>query len=119
VRGICRVDSLIKNGSMFELARKQPTSLQALSAIEDVTPKILRKEGESILAVIRAAKERAPETWPAPSAHAALPREVRDLVRGDLRKAASGVADSVGMPIEVLLRKKHIEALGAGSCGCG
>ena len=55
---------LIKNGSLFELARKQPASLQALSGIEDVTPKILRKEGESILAVIRAAKERAPDTWP-------------------------------------------------------
>lgn len=108
---------LIKNGSMFELARKQPASLQVLSGIEDVTPKILRKEGESILAVIRAAQERAPETWPAPLP-TPLPREVRDLY-DDLRKAASGVADSVGVPIEVLLRKKHIEALVLGRVDAG
>lgn len=100
---------LIKNGSLFELARKQPTSLQALSAIEDVTPRILRKEGEAILAVIRAAKERAPETWPAPLP-TPLPREAKDLYEA-LRQAASTVADHIGMPIEVLLRKKHIEAL--------
>lgn len=108
---------LIKNGSLFELARKQPTSLLALSGIEDVTPKILRKEGESILAVIRAAKERAPETWPAPLP-TPLPREARDL-NDDLRKAASGVANRIGVPIEVLLRKKHVEALVLGRVDFG
>lgn len=108
---------LIKNGSLFELARKQPTSLQALSGIEDVTPKILRKEGESILAVIRAARERAPESWPAPLP-TPLPREARDLY-DDLRKAATGVADRVGVPIEVLLRKKHVEALVLGRVDAG
>jgi hypothetical protein len=67
--------------------------------------------------VIRAAQERAPETWPAPLP-TPLPREVRDLY-DDLRKAASGVADSVGVPIEVLLRKKHIEALVLGRVDAG
>jgi ribonuclease D len=108
---------LIKNGSLFELARKQPASLQALSGIEDVTPKILRKEGESILAVIRAAKERSPDTWPAPLP-TPLPREARDLY-DDMRKAASGVADRIGVPIEVLLRKKHVEALVLGLVDAG
>lgn len=108
---------LIKNGSLFELARKQPASLQALSGIEDVTPKILRKEGESILAVIRAAKERTPDTWPAPLP-TPLPREARDLY-DDMRKAASSVADRIGMPIEVLLRKKHVEALVLGRVDAG
>jgi ribonuclease D len=107
---------LVKNGSLFELARKQPATLQALSAIEDVTPKILRKEGESILAVIRAAKAREPETWPAPLP-TPLPREARDLY-DDLRKAATTVADRIGMPIEVLLRKKACRGAGAGACGC-
>ncbi len=108
---------LVKNGSLFELARKQPATLQALSAIEDVTPKILRKEGESILAVIRAAKAREPETWPAPLP-TPLPREARDLY-DDLRKAATTVADRIGMPIEVLLRKKHVEALVLGRVDAG
>ncbi len=108
---------LIKNGSLFELARKQPSSLQALSGIEDVTPRILRKEGESILAVIRAAKDRAPETWPAPLP-TPLPREARDLF-DELRKAAGGVAAQVGVPIETLLRKKHVEALVLGRVDAG
>lgn len=108
---------LIKNSSLFELARKQPSSLQALSVIEDVTPKILRKEGESILAVIRVARERTPETWPQPLP-TPLPREARDLF-DELRKAATHVATSTGVPIEVLLRKKHIEALVLGRVDSG
>lgn len=108
---------LIKNSSLFELARKQPSSLQALSVIEDVTPKILRKEGESILAVIHAARARTPDTWPKPLP-TPLPREARDLFE-DLRKAATVVAGSTGVPIEVLLRKKHIEALVLGRVDMG
>lgn len=100
---------LIKNGSLFELARKQPMTMQALSAIEDMNPRILRKEGEGILAVIDAARKLPRELWPA-RLPTPLPRESRELFDA-LRKAAAGVARATGVPEEVLLRKKHVEAL--------
>lgn len=100
---------LVKNSSLFALARRQPLTLQALSDIEDVTPRILRKEGEAILAVIRRARELPPEAWPQ-ALPTPLPREARDLF-DELRKAAVPVSHASAVPEEVLLRKRHVEAL--------
>ncbi|MDI1301193.1 MAG: ribonuclease D [bacterium] len=100
---------LIKNTSLFGLARQQPASMQALSAIEDVTPRILRREGEAILAVIAAARHLPQAQWPA-RLPVPLPKESRNLF-DHLRDAASGVAEKTGVPLEVLSRKRHIEAL--------
>ena len=100
---------LIKNGSLFALARQQPSTLQALSAIEDVTPRILRKEGEQILAVIAEARHLPEDDWPE-RLPTPLPRESRGLFDA-LRHAADGVARHTRIPPEVLLRKRHVEAL--------
>lgn len=108
---------LIKNSSLFTLARRQPGSIQALSEIEDVTPRILRREGEAILAVVQAAKQLPPETWPA-RLPTPLPKESRELFE-TLRAAAKPVALATGVPEEVLLRKRHVEALVMGRVDSG
>lgn len=108
---------LVKNSSLFELARKQPGNLQALADIEDVTPRILRKEGPAILAVIDAAKKLPPESWPA-HLPTPLPRESRSLFDA-LRASAKPVSASSGVPEEVLLRKRHVEALVMGRVDLG
>ncbi|HET8730940.1 MAG TPA: ribonuclease D [Moraxellaceae bacterium] len=108
---------LIRNASLFELARKLPTNSQALSAIEDMTPRILRKEGDAILAVIADAKRLPEEEWPS-RLPVPLPRESRDLFDA-LRKAARPVAEKTGIPEEVLLRKRHVEALVIGQVDNG
>lgn len=100
---------LIKSASLFSLARQQPTSMPALADIEEMTPRILRKEGENILALINEAKKISPENWPA-RLPPPLPRESRNIFDA-LRAAGNTVAEKTGVPLEVLLRKKHIEAL--------
>lgn len=100
---------LIKNASLFELARKQPATLQALATIEEMSPRILRKEGEAILGVIAEARRLEPETWPE-RLPTPLPRESRDLF-GALRTSAQPLMEKTGVPEEVLLRKKYLEAL--------
>lgn len=100
---------LIKNTSLFGLARQQPNSMQALSVIDDVTPRILRKEGNAILGVIAAAKSIPQAQWPR-RLPVPLPRESRVLF-DNLRAAAATVAEKIGVPLEVLSRKRHIEAL--------
>lgn len=108
---------LIRNASLFELARKQPGTVQALSTIEDMSPRILRKEGEAILAVIEAARRLPEAEWPV-RLPVPLPRESRDFLDA-LRKAARAVAEKSGVPEEVLLRKKHVEALVMGRVDLG
>ncbi len=100
---------LVKNSSLFALARRQPGTMQALGEIEDMTPRILRKEGAAILAVIAEARQLPPESWPAPLP-TPLPRESKSLFDA-LRASARDVASHAGVPEEVLLRKRHVEAL--------
>lgn len=100
---------LVKNSSLFALARRQPGNLQALGEIEDMTPRILRKEGAALLEVIARARQLPPESWPAPLP-TPLPRESKNLFEA-LKASAREVAARVRVPEEVLLRKRHVEAL--------
>lgn len=108
---------LVKNTSLFALARKQPASLQALSEIEDITPRILRKEGETILRVIADARKLPEDSWPAPLP-TPLPREAKSLFDA-LRASARPLSQKTGVPEEVLLRKRHVEALVMGRVDFG
>lgn len=100
---------LIRNASLFHLARRQPSSMAQLADIEDMTPRILRKEGEAILHVIAEAKRLPADARP-PRLPQPLPREAREVFDA-LKAAASRVAEQYRLPLEVLLRKKHLEAL--------
>jgi len=100
---------LIKNGSLFGLARRQPQTLTALGEIEEMTPRIVRREGETLLQLIAAARAQPPGSWPAPLPPP-LPREAR-TVHDHLREVATQVGRRHGVPVEVLLRKRHLEAL--------
>lgn len=100
---------LIKNSSLTFLAKQQPSSLQTLSDIPDITPRILRKEGQKIVDVIAEAQKIRADEWPEPLP-APLPREAKGLY-DQLKTATKPVAEKTGVPDEVLLRKRHIEAL--------
>lgn len=100
---------LIKNSSLMPLAHKQPDNLQALSGIEDISPRILRREGNTILEIIERARNLPEDQLPLP-VPTPLPREAKNLF-DDLKKAAKPVSEKTGVPEEVLLRKRHIESL--------
>jgi ribonuclease D len=78
-----------------------------LANILDITPKILRKEGQKIVEVIAVAQKLSPDDWPEPLP-TPLPRESKDLFDA-LKTAAKPVAQKTGIPDEVLVRKRHIE----------
>lgn len=100
---------IIRNPSLLPLAIQQPVSLQALSNIEDINPRILRKEGEAILEIIFRASQLPESQWPM-SLPPPLPKEAKQLFDG-LKAAAKPVAEKSGVPEEVLVRKRHVEAL--------
>jgi len=100
---------LIKNGSLFGLARRQPQTLSALGEIEEMTPRIVRREGETLLRLIAAGKAQPASSWPA-TLPPPLPREAR-TVYDRLKDVATLVGKQHGVPVEVLLRKRQLEAL--------
>lgn len=100
---------LAKDGALWDLARSQPDNLNALPKIEGLAPRTVRGDGETLLALIANTLDQPtsadPERLPEP-----LARSTTDLVKA-LKQSARQVAESLGVPAEILLRKKDIESL--------
>ena len=100
---------VIPKGSLWPLARYMPDNIQSLSAIQDMQPKIVRKDGEIILNLIQQAcslpKEELPQPLPAP-----LPKAAKEY--GKLIKAwTQNRAEQLNMPAELLCSGKMSSAI--------
>lgn len=100
---------IIREHSLWPLARTQPTNTGDLAKIEDMHPRTVRHDGESILQVIRAAAQTPVADWPEPLPEP-LPLESTKLLK-KLRAVGETEAKNQGMVVELMLRKKHLEQL--------
>ena len=55
---------LLKDMSLFMMAKYLPSNLASLAKTQELHPRVLRVEGEAILGVIREAKDSPEQTWP-------------------------------------------------------
>ncbi|MFO7705581.1 MAG: ribonuclease D [Halopseudomonas sp.] len=100
---------LLREKTLCPLAQRQPDSLQALSRIEDMHPRSVRQDGQAILELIRTGQEVPEQGWPQRLPEP-LPTEANKLLKA-LRKVGQRHAAHLGMAEELMLRKKHLEAL--------
>lgn len=100
---------VLKDSACFELAQKLPDSLQKLSVIRDVSPGVIRKYGEELLKIIQSSLNESPECFPK-----RLPRPLPPAagsVLKALKALAKEKAEQLGVPTEILIRKKDYEGL--------
>nr|WP_251010314.1 ribonuclease D [Pseudomonas fluorescens] len=100
---------VIREHSLWPLARTQPDNLGALAKIEDMHPRTVRQDGEFLLELIKRAASVPPEQWP-PAVAEPLPIEASALVKR-LRALGQAQAERLGIAPELMLRKKTLEAL--------
>lgn len=100
---------LLKESTLWPLARFQPSNLNAMAKIEDMHPRTLRHDGEALIELIRAAAGTPPSEWPAAVAEP-LPLEASALLK-QLRAIGQAEAERLGIAPELALRKKVLEAL--------
>ncbi len=100
---------IVREHSLWPLARFQPADLGALARIEEMHPRTVRQDGETLLALIRNAAATSPEQWPEPVAEP-LPLEASALLK-KLRAVGQAEAQRLHMAPELMLRKKSLEAL--------
>lgn len=100
---------VIREHSLWPLARTQPDNLADLAKIEDMHPRTVRQDGESILQVIRTAAQTPVADWPEALAEP-LPVDAAKLLK-KLRAVGQAEAEKQGMVVELMLRKKHLEQL--------
>lgn len=100
---------VLREASLWPLARTQPKDLVTLARIEDMHPRSVRQDGETLLALIRAAASLPEQDWPAPLPEP-LPLEASSLLK-KLRAVGQRVGQELDIAPELMLRKKILEAL--------
>ncbi|MCJ8168910.1 ribonuclease D [Atopomonas sediminilitoris] len=100
---------LLRERSLWPLARFQPDNLVALARVEDMHPRTVRQDGETLLKIIADAQALPQEQWP-PSLEAPMGPEVTGLLKR-LRAIGKAEAEAQGMAPEIMLRKRAVEGL--------
>lgn len=100
---------VLREHSLWPLARTQPDNLVALARIEDMHPKTVRQDGETLLQLIRDAAALPPEQWPE-ALPEPLPIEASALLK-KLRAVGQREGERLDIVPELMLRKKTLEAL--------
>ncbi|WP_271411578.1 ribonuclease D [Pseudomonas sp. Q1-7] len=100
---------ILREHSLWPLARYQPDNLVSLARIDDMHPRTVRQDGNTLLKLIREAAETPPEHWPE-ALPEPLPPDATPLLK-KLRAVGQAEAERLGMAPELMLRKKHLEAL--------
>ncbi|AGI23472.1 ribonuclease D [Pseudomonas sp. ATCC 13867] len=100
---------VLREHTLWPLARFQPADKVALARIDDMHPRTVRQDGDTLIALIahaaRLPEAVHPETLPEP-----LPREVTPVLK-KLREVGQKEAERLNMAPELMLRKKVLEAL--------
>ncbi|MBA1272608.1 ribonuclease D [Stutzerimonas azotifigens] len=100
---------ILREHSLWPLARYQPADLTALARIDDMHPRTIRQDGETLLALIREAAATPPSQWPE-ALPEPLPLEASAALK-KLRAVGQREAERLGIAPELMLRKKVLESL--------
>ncbi len=100
---------LISDKLLFAIAEKMPSNRFELAEVEGVKPVLIKKEGDTLLAMVKQAQHcdeaTLPKRWPDPM-HPTFKSRFKAL-----KKAVTGKADDLGVAPEMLLRRRDIETL--------
>lgn len=100
---------LLRETAMGPIAQRQPDTLQALSKIDDMHPRSVRQDGETIIELVRQGKLVPESQWPQ-SLPEPLPAHANRLLKL-LRKVGQQHATRLNIAPELMLRKKVLEAI--------
>lgn len=100
---------ILREVSLWPLAKTQPDQLTTLARIEDMHPRTVRQDGEFLLQLIKSAGSTPADQWPAPLPEP-LPIEASAVLK-TLRAIGQQYAERLDMAPELMLRKKTLELL--------
>ncbi len=100
---------IIKDAAMFAIVQKSPTQLSQLRKFEGMSERMVRNYGERFLDIIEAAQAQ-PEAELPPLLPRPLQAAEREVL-ATLKEKVASIAESLGVPSEVLMRKRDYEAL--------
>lgn len=100
---------VLREHSLWPMAKSQPDNLSALARIDDMHPRTIRQDGEFLLGLIKRAASLPAEQWPQ-ALPEPLPIEASGILKR-LRAVGQAEGERLGIAPELMLRKKTLEAL--------
>lgn len=100
---------LLKDASLVAMAKFQPQTLEALTRIPNMHPRVIRKEGNKLLSLVKNAAKIPKEEWP-PRLPKPLPKGCGSLAK-ELKELTQQKAKELTICPELLWRKRVIECL--------
>jgi len=100
---------VLHESALWPLACFAPDNLASLSRIEGIAPQTVRRDGQTLLSLIKQAKALPPEQWPNPLP-APLPPSAKQALKM-LREVIEQQAQRLDISAELLLRKKVLQDL--------
>lgn len=97
---------IAKDFALLEMARKPPKRREELAAIDGFKPSSIRQFGDHLIALA----QDVPSDIVCPELQEPLGRAGNDRMK-ELRAVAESIAESVGVPVEMLVRKQELEQL--------
>lgn len=101
---------VLKEAAMVTLARRQPQSLADLAGVPELPPKQIERYGETLLRLIREARQLRPEEMPAPRPKGARDERGRELV-DRLVEAVRQRAEAIGVTPTLLASRRDLKQL--------
>lgn len=98
---------LLNDAALMELAKRLPREHKQLFQYRDIKPNVVRKEGETIIALISQAADSPQTDWPERLAKPLSPQAGEWFK--EMRALVSKKAAELGIPPELLARKKPLE----------
>ncbi len=104
------IGHILRDDSLFDIAKLQPTSMQALHQIDSIPKPVLRKHGQTLISMVEQLSALPPEAYPAPIVRLSeLPRYKGAMAL--LKQHAQAVADKLEIPVELLASKRLMHDL--------
>ena len=98
---------IIKESAAFEIAKIMPKQVAQLRNIEGLSERMIRTNGKKIISIVTGANELEPHELPEPIDRP-LGSDAKPILKS-LREFVSETADRLGVPPEILLKKKDYE----------
>lgn len=108
---------LAKESALWEMARKRPGDKDNLQRIQDLSARTLLNDAEALLDIIRLAPTTDASTWPV-RVEPPLAQSEGPLIKA-LKQFVRNTADRLGIPAEILIRKKEYEFIVRSGMGNG
>ncbi|WP_027967050.1 ribonuclease D [Halomonas halocynthiae] len=104
---------LIHDKVLYAIAERMPTNRAALAQVEGVKPPLVKREGDTLLALVQQAREVAESELPVPPLSPMDPAFKKRMKA--MKSVVNAEAQQLGIAPEMLLNRRELEALTSAS----